>query len=274
MTPNNTSLAKNLKSKNVRFFHAINIADFTEYCRQHSILSRSILTEAYKDYTRFFSDNDDIKLGVWERTFGNLNDFGQYFWKYERAIPNAYGPITIVLNKHCWKALKDIQITRKTITAEDNEPISGSQIDEIFSLIKGRYQLKKGFTAAEVSTSDSRISLKDLAYILVDPFKVGKQPIRKHVLNILEETRCLGNLVTENQVIERQIHCPIQESRINQLLDWSRALAGKLIDTNESLQNSLPSELAEWFNDLEEWKQHILASWLTYTFNGTLHWLE
>lgn len=267
-------LREKLKSKEAKLFHAISFSDFAEYCRQRSILSRSVLATNFEGYTRFFSDDVDKELGVWERTFGNLNDFGRYFWQFEAATPNAYGPITIVLGKRCWDTLSDIKITKKTITAEENELLSAAQVDEAYEYVDGVYRLKKGFTATEVSACNPRISLEYLAYILVDPLTVAGKPLREHVLATLEETKCLGEVATEKQVIERRVYCHPQEARIEHLLTWARALSGRLIDENEPLTNTLPAELAEWFNGLEDWKQRILASWLTYTFNGTLRWLE
>lgn len=274
MNLNDLLLKGKLKSKEAKLFHAINFGDFVEYCRQRSILARSVLADSFEEYTGFFSDEVDKELGVWERTFGNLNDFGRYFWQFEAAAPNAYGPITLVLGKQCWNALSDIKITKRTITAEENEEISASQIDDVYEYVDGIYRLRAGFTAAEVSASNTRISFEHLAYILVDPLKVAGKPLREHVLAALTETQCFGEFVTEKEVIERRVYCAAQEARIEQLLAWSRTLGGKLIDTNEPLQNTLPFELVEWFESLEDWKRRILASWLTYIFNGTLKWIE
>lgn len=274
MNLNDLLLKEKLKSKEAKLFHAINFRDFVEYCRQRSILARSVLADSFGDYTRFFSDEVDKELGVWERTFGNLNDFGRYFWQFEAATPNAYGPITIVLGRQFWDGLSDIKITKRTITADENELLSAAQIDDAYEYVDGVYRLRAGFTATEVSASNPRISLEYLAYILVDPLIVAGKPLREHVLAALEETACLGEVATAKQVIERRVYCDPQEARIEHLLAWSRTLGGRLIDANEPLQNTLPPELAEWFDSLEEWKQRILASWLTYTFNGTLRWLE
>ena len=263
-------LKRELKSKKAKFYHSINFTDFREYCRQRAILSRDLLAKSLAEYTIFFSDNADKKLGVWERVFGNLNDFGQYFWKFERAVPNAYGTITIILGEGCWDSFSDINITKKTITAKESEVLSATQIDDAFECVDNVYRLKKGFTGAEVSVSNSCISLDCLANILVDPLTVADKTLREHVLSVLEKTECLDKIVTERQVIEREIFCKPQKSRIEHLLTWSRMLEGRLIHKNEPLQKTLPSELAEWFESLEEWKKRILASWLTYTFNGTL----
>lgn len=274
MKPNDLLLSTKLKSKEARLFHAINFGDFCEYCRQHSILARSELAESFDGYTHFFSDNVDRELGVWNRTFGNLNDFGRYFWQFEAAAPNAYGPITFVLGKQCWDSLTDMQLTKKTITATENEQIASADIDNAYEFVDGVYRLRQGYTGLEVSSSNSHISLDSLAYILIDPIKVAGKPLRDHVITTLKNTGCLGNIVTEKQVIERRIYCEPQIARSGLLLDWSRTLAGRLINANEPLENTLPPHLTEWFTGLEVWKQRILASWLTYTFNGTLRWLE
>src|ERR1043165_6680334 len=87
-----------------RLFHAVNLEDFIVYWREQGVISRGRLEKSCPKYTRFFSDEQDRKLGVWERAFGNLNDFGRYFWSYESATPNGYGPITLVFSDSVWKS--------------------------------------------------------------------------------------------------------------------------------------------------------------------------
>lgn len=57
---------------------------------------------------------------------------------------------------------------------------------------------------------------------------------------------------------------------LKKLTEWSETLAGRLLHKNEDLQESVPAKLAEWYKQLPPVGRKILASWLTYTYNGTL----
>lgn len=271
---NDFFLAENLVAKEAKFYHAINYADFGAYCRNNAILSRRLLSTLFPDYTKFFSDKLDQDIGVWDRLFGNLNDIGKYFWSYENSTPNAYGPITIVLRKEAWYELTDISITKRTITSVNNEQINHINIDNIFEEFNGHYRLKSGYKGTEVSASNSKIGLNNIAYILIDPININKQSLKKHVLLLLEKTDLLNNGISEKQIIERTVYEVSQKILIEKLLNWARSLRGKLLLNNEQLENSLPNDLKDWFIQLDSWKKRPLASWLTYIYNGTICHLE
>ena len=267
---NDIVLSRKLISKEAKFYHAINYADFGAYCSERSILSRQVLSSTYNEFTSFFSDELDKTLNVWNRIFGNLNDIGKYFWKYERATPNAYGPITIVLKKDIWSELSDITITTRTITSLDSKRITDKNVDEIFEEFNGHYRLKLGFTATEVSVLNTKISFDNIAYILIDPMIINGLSLRQHVVNLLVEKNIYNNGITDRQVIERTVYEQSQIDRISKLIEWARILRGNLIIQNEPLEKSLPENLKDWFKQLEDWKKRIMASWLTYIYNGTI----
>jgi hypothetical protein len=268
---NTKTVASVLKAHGAKLFHAINFIDFKAYCARRAILSRAILEELCPDFTRFFTDGKDKDIGVWNRSFGNLQNFSGRFWTFEDAVPNAYGPITIVLNSGCWDALADLTVMKRTITKDDNRVIEAEALDGAFERsAKGQSNLAKGYRGIEVSASDSAITWDQLAYILVDPINLEGKSLRDHVVEAMNATGCLGDRITENQVLEQKVQQQGQHGRMTQLISWSRNLAGRLLEHNEPLERSLPAELENWFGGLNATKKSIMASWLTYTYNGTL----
>lgn len=267
-------LSLKLIEKEAKFYHAINYSDFGEYCKNGAILSRQLLSTSYPKFTKFFSDRIDIEKGVWGRTFGNLNDIGRYFWSFENSTPNAYGPITIVLRKESWRALRDIAITKRTITSVKNEKITHENVENIFEEFNGHFRLKSGYTGTEVSSSNSKIEFDNIAYLLIDPMIINGQSLKQHVSNLIKDTGLLNNGITANQIKERSVYNEKQKDRISELIEWSQILKGRLIDKNESLENTLPENLNDWFHNIDDWKKGILASWLTYIYNGTISHLE
>ncbi len=262
-----------LHSAEQRLFHATNLTDFVAYWKAQGLLSRKRLEDQGQGFTRFFSDEKDKKLGVWDRAFGNLNDFGKYFWSYESATPNGYGPITLVFSRDVWAGLPDLKITKRTITSDEPEPIPCEEWPSICETVDGVARFKSGYTGCEVSTSTDLIPFSSLAYILVDPIRLGDVSLRdliKSMIKVDENTFSL----TEGRLIERAVYCEPQRDRITRLIEWSRSLRGSLLEDNRPVHESLPTELSEWFDGLEEWKQRIMASWLTYTYNGTLRLME
>ncbi len=264
---------KILQDAEQKLYHATNLEDFIAYWGQQGVLSRSCLQDTCSNFTRFFSDEKDKDLKVWDRSFGNLNDFGGYFWKRESSTPNAYGPITLVFSDKVWLSLSDIRITKNTITAVDPSIITPENWSQIYKEVDGKSKIKSGYTACEISVAEKKIPFDNLAYILVDPIRVGGISLRDRLRDSIKVDESTFNL-SEARIIEREIECAAQEERISQLIEWSQNLKGKLIKENRPLAESLPVALREWFNRLEEWKKRILASWLTYTYNGTIRLME
>jgi hypothetical protein len=262
-----------LQKAQQRFYHSTNLQDFLIYWNSRGVLSRDRLEKTFPEFTKFFTDEKDKSLGVWDRSFGNLYDFGSYFWSYERSTPNLYGPITLVYSPRVWHSLSDIRITKNTIVAEDPGSISPENWGDIYEEVNGVQRIKKGYTSCEVSVANGIIPFTHLAFILVDPIRVGKLSVRDYLLSAISVDDSTFKL-TEKRLIERRISCVAQEERMADLIKWSQNLKGSLITKNRPLDESLPSVLAEWFNALEDWKKRILASWLTYTYNGTVRILE
>ena len=77
----------------------------------------------------------------------------------------------------------------------------------------------------------------------------------------------IKNIIIDKKVIKRNIKC---EQTLGHLLNFSDSLAGRLLHKNEKLEDLVPNNLVTWFQKLNPVGNAILASWLTYTYNGTL----
>lgn len=104
-----------LNSRRVRFYHACHLKDFKSYIQLGGVPSRSLLEESGLPFTAFDTDDVDKENDVWEKVFGNLQDFGSAFaqgtWSQNTApTPNPYGPIQLVFNPEVFLEATDVAI--------------------------------------------------------------------------------------------------------------------------------------------------------------------
>ncbi len=250
---------------NTKLYHAISLNDFKTYAKKGGVLSRERLSRANPYFTRFFSDPKDIKLGCWDRTFGNFTDLGARFGQFANSVPNAFGPINIVLSEKVLSELDDVKVTKVSVSQQkynpDEHDIPLSTLADFFIEKDKVHYPNKGSQGLEFSSSTECIDWKYVAYILVDPIEFNGKSLVSEVERILAENGI------EKKVIKRKIKC---EQTLGHLLNFSDSLAGSLLHKNESLEELVPDNLIKWFKELNPVGQAILASWLTYTYNGTL----
>lgn len=255
-----------LLKNRVRLYHAIPLHDFEFYVESGGVVSRNFLSDGLRDYTRFFSDDQDRQTEYWDRVFGNMTDFGKYFFNSQdasNAVPNAYGAIQLVFNSQVWDGLQDVSITDGTITTN---PYTYN-LEDFESMFHGwdpDEKLRRGFySKAEMSSESNIISFDYLESIIVDPIVWNNRRLFDIVVELLPD-----NL--RGLVIERSFEDESVLQIYNQLLIWSNDLAGGLLENNRPLEESLPEYLRNWFDTLWVVRKRALASWLTYTYNGTL----
>lgn len=243
--------------------------DFNTYIKEGGILSREKLSEANPYFTRFFSDPKDMKLGCWNRTFGNFTDLGSRFGKFVNSVPNAFGPINIVLSENVLSELEDVKVTKVSISQQKYNPnehdVVISSLGEYFIEKNGAYYPNSKSQGFEFSSSTDCIGWKHVAYVLVDPIDFNGKKLKSEVEKLLAEKGI------DKRVIERNIEC---KDTLGHLLNFSDSLAGSLLHKNENLDELVPDCLTEWFSELNSTGKAILASWLTYTYNGTLLYLK
>jgi len=254
-----------ISNLNIKLYHAISLNDFSTYVSEGGILSRERLSKANPYFTRFFSDPKDMKLGCWNRTFGNFTDLGARFGQFVNCVPNAFGPINIVLSQSVLNELEDIKVTKVSISKQNYTPsehdIPISSLHDFFIEKKGVHYPNNDSQGLEFSSSTECINWKHVAYILVDPIECNDKKLKCVVEEML-----LKNGI-EIKVIERKIKC---KETLDNLLSFSHSLAGSLLHKHQRLEDIVPDQLTNWFDELNPIGKSILASWLTYTYNGTL----
>jgi hypothetical protein len=269
-----TELGNKLHAINARFFHATNFIDFKTYWKEQSVVARSVLENSQSDFTRFFSDSKDRELGVWNKTFGNLSDMGVFTSLSSNAVPNAYGPITLVFSSDIWRKMPGLQITRRSITTGNPQYLCIQDIDLAFDQDSGKPKIREGYRACEASCSMEKMPFDHLAYVIIDPLKVGDLRLKDVVWDFVQNTPLRTQLfnLTYKRLIERRVK---SDFPYDHLVNWAEKLSGRLIEDNEPLEKSVPEPLRHWFMSLgDNFKRRVLASWLTYTYNGTIKYMK
>ena len=258
--------------------HAISLNDFQIYLNERAILSRADLSELNPYYTRFFSDAKDVRTENWNRVFGNFTDYGSRFARPNTsAVPNAYGPILIIFKSNYFQSIIDdnsVRVTKKTISSNsfnpDTDLIDISTLHEYFEINpRGFYNYPKNeFNGIEFScTQRLDISPATIHKIIIDP-------IYHNDIRLIDKVReLLTNYPTDIELTEREL-TQDKIDILRHLVSWSNSLNGRLLHKNINLRDHVPEHLQNWFDNLNDTGVKILASWLTYTYNGTLIHME
>lgn len=209
------------------------------------------------------------KILSWDKTFGNFTDLGARFGNFVNSVPNAFGPINIVLSKSVLNELEDVKITKVSISQQkynpDEHDVAISSLGDYFIEKNGNHYPNNKSQGLEFSSSTDCIGWNHVAYVLVDPIDFNGKKLKSEVEKLLAENGI------DKQVIERKVKC---KDTLAHLLNFSDSLAGSLLHKNENLDELVPDILAEWYSALNSTGKAILASWLTYTYNGTLLYLK
>jgi DNA-directed RNA polymerase subunit N (RpoN/RPB10) len=257
-----------LSSKFAKFFHAINLKDFEAYCARRSILSRLELTKFTPNFTPFYSDELDKVRGVWDRVFGNLQDYGQLFWAAPNCIPNAYGPITLVLGRNVWTQASDIAVSRRTAAAKGFElsvdRMSPEQLNSCYELHDNKWW-RLNCSGLEVSLGTSFLSLDFVDKVIVEPVTAD---LLDQVRTIWTSSSYDSTHVESRTLGKREV--PDDRSEIfAELVQWSLKYCGKIPPAGE-LRKDVPNRLHSWATGLRDSQWAPLRQWLEYTYNGTL----
>lgn len=264
------TMADLLYQHRVSAYHATNLLDLATYLELRAIPSREVLSA--RPFTRFFSDDRDVELGVWDSTFANLANLGNPFWfKSDWNVPNAFGPITLVLNPALWLAYNRFIVRDYSVTNKRARELEEHEVAAVLkpSGADGRHFVNaKDGKSYEVEFPINRVELSAdvLAYLLVDPLVYEGVALVEAVKARAADTAWLG----ESRVIACKVSDQGASARMALLVRWAAELGGRLLDNYEDLAETVPAELADWYHALSSGRQRGLASWLTYTFNGTL----
>lgn len=257
-----------LLNKFAKLHHATNFRDFAAYCNRRALLSRRELTNSTGEFTAFYSDKSDKERGVWERVFGNLQDFGGLFWASSICIPNAYGPITLVFGRTAWEQVSNIAVTRKNAATKDFElaadQLSVIELESCFELHKNKWW-HLTCDGLEVSLETSFLSLDFVEKVVVEPVYSGFLDKVRHVWT---SSGYEGDLVEGRTFWKKDL----PQDRLEifaELVKWSESFAGE-VPPSSDLKSEVPPNLSEWASGLRDSQWAPLRQWLEYTFNGTL----
>jgi hypothetical protein len=251
-----------------KLHHAINLRDFEAYCKRRAVLSRSELTRTTSEYTAFYTDDSDKELGLWERVFGNLQDFGALFWVANACTPNAYGPITLIFTRDVWSQVADIGVSRRGAASKDfklaTERMPACEIETCFEM-RDKKWWRLTCDGLEVSVGTSFLSHSFVEKVVVEPV----------LPHFVDKVRMIwtasgqdGSLVVSRTDGIKGI-TPERQAAFDELVKWSAKLAGN-VPRHDHLKTNVPARLKEWASGLRETQWPPLRQWLEYTFNGTL----
>lgn len=269
LTATKASVEEFLHQKFAKLYHACNLLDFKSYCARGALLSKRQLKTLELEFTRFYSEKSDQVRNLDDRIFGNLSDFGGRFWHADAALPNVYGPITIIFGRSIWEHCTDIAITRKTASSADwdlaSDRIGLPELADCYQKNGFYWGLKRGLQGLEVSISNNLLRLSLAERVVVEPIQGLANVVRKSWQD---------SGLDASKVIERQIHAApskreLQRLIFDGLLDWARENAGSYANL-EGEGTNVPAALADWFASLPEARRRALGSWLTYTYDGTI----
>ena len=271
------SIGTLLSEKQKRFHHACNLSEFLIYVAHRSVCARSILKTS-SNVPTFFTDEQDAQRGLLDRVFGNLNDFGKYFWRYDAFIPNVYGPICLIFKPSVWLKQNDIALTQKSVAAKDSD-LARDRIktaDELNDLL----EKKELNFYSEVSFGTNRVSFDDLLYIVVEP--VNGNTLLNTVSKILSNNKMPNIRVYGRSWYDADGRRISAEQDLLRYRRFSNLVAHlSAVDINaiprlgyEYFYGIADSELKSWLEGLPLAKQKGLFPWSSYLLRGTLQALR
>lgn len=182
-----------LRGRQARLYHACQLRDFESYLQLGGVPSRATLEASGLAMTPFESDAHDRALGVWDKVFFNLSDFGEKFaWGGSLWTPVVYGPIQIVLAPSVLNLATDICVSLHTVwpapTGGFDREIEGLSLDDVARIYKNdspwirtREDLNEEFGITDANNPEVSVSIPEgiarfganVQSIIVDPYRIG-----------------------------------------------------------------------------------------------------
>src|SRR5690606_3271244 len=109
--------------------------------------SRQLLKDRSLTFTSFKTDTSDLKKGLFDKVFLNIQDFGETFHSGGKAVPNPYGPILIEVSPTSSLYMSDLGVALRSAGAStfNRERECLSEIDDfkkLFKVVGGRHVVK------------------------------------------------------------------------------------------------------------------------------------
>jgi len=206
-----------------KFYHACQYKDFKTYVELDGVPSRNLMEERGLPYTPFDTDETDRDNEVWNKVFGNLQDFGFGFAQGRRnpntaPTPNPYGPILLIFNPEVFREATDVAICLRSAGGRnfnrENEALATAEIvnriyeyEDILeapnhyakAYIKYSDSLQETFNDPEAMTPEvscivenERLSFAQLWGIKVDGYTINGQNLYQKVIQIKSNSNLNG----------------------------------------------------------------------------------
>lgn len=252
-------------NRGLKFYHACQYKDFKTYIHLGGVPSRNLMENSGLPFTPFDTDDTDRNNSVWNKVFGNLQDFGFGFAQGQRnpntaPTPNPYGPVLLIFNPQVFREATDVAICLRSAGGRDfdrdQEALeSAKEVNRIFSYeniedapseyakayIKRKEELRQTFGDQEAITPEvscivenERLSFTHLDKIIVDPYVINGQSLREKI-NTIKRNNHLNGVVWA-RLYKRE------ETRMEMKQELANLLVENFINIPQLIQNQTISE--------------------------------
>ncbi len=278
-------------SRGVKFFHACQYKDFKTYVQLGGVPSRNLMEQSGLPYTPFDTDDTDRNNSVWNKVFGNLQDFGFGFAQGKKnpdtaPTPNPYGPILLIFNPQVFREATDVAICLRSAGGRDfdreQEALeSANEVNKIFSYenieeapneyakayIKRKEELQQTFGDPQAMTPEvscivenERLSFANLEKIIVDPYVINGQNLCEKIKRIKIDNQLNG--VVWSRLYKRD------EARMEMKQELANLLVESFVSIPQLIQNQNISD------ELKDYAERIQRGEMTFFYNRFAKYLR
>lgn len=277
-----------LNNRGVSFYHACQFKDFKTYVELGGVPSRNLIEQSGLPYTPFDTDNTDRNNAVWNKVFGNLQDFGFAFAQGRHnpntaPTPNPYGPILLIFNPEVFQETTDVAVCLRSAGGRnfdrEHEALSIEFVNGIFeyenvdhapnnyakAYIKYASQLQQKFNDPNAQTPEvscivqsQLIMFKHLSSIIVDPYVINNTNLKNSVDQIKKQHRLPGTIWARRY----------KEGRMEMKQELANLLVKEFVSITELVDNKNNSE------NIRDWARRIQNGNVTFFYNRFARYLR
>jgi hypothetical protein len=255
------SLITFFNRRGLKFYHACQYKDFKTYIELGGVPSRNLMEQSGLPYTAFDTDNKDRYNEVWNKVFGNLENFGFGFAQGRSnpntaPTPNPYGPILLIFKPEVFREATDVAICLRSAGGTDfnreNEAlpdiatvtrmfeypnIADAPTEYAKSYIKYSAKLREEFQNPSAMTPEvscivdnERLSFAHLSEIQSDLYVINKISLHEKVRELKIANRLNGTVSARRYNDGRlAIKQEIANLNLNQLVSIPQIIANTTI---------------------------------------------
>lgn len=277
------------QNRGVKIYHACQYKDFKTYLDLGGVPSRNLMEQSGLSYTIFDTDNTDRENEVWNKVFGNLQDFWYSFAQGQRnentaPTPNPYGHILLIFNPEVFREATDVAICLRSAGGREfnreKEALPNVEaVNRIFkyedtnqapndyakAYIKYQQALRETFgdpnaMTPEVSciVTNERFSFNHLFRIIVDPYIINSQDLKEKVLSLKIQHRLNG-------VVRKRLY---REGR----MEMKQELANILLENFISIPELINAQNIS--DNLRDYATRIQRGEMTFFYNRFAKYLR